>query len=322
MSRLARLAMAALLALALGAQMPAPAPLDVTSRRFALNPADPAQDRVGRLRYLGGVELRSRDARVGGISGMRFLGDGSLMAVTDAGDLLTLSLEEAGERLTGVRSLAIARIPGPDGQPLRGKAEADAESLELDADGTPFIAFERRHRIMRFPAGDRRPRPLRFADEPWLQSLPGNGGIEAMARIGPSWLFLAEDPPAGAHAGVLVARSGADGAYGRVRLDPPAGFKPTDAAAVDDRTVAILLRRFSPATGVAGAVGLARVDHERLVLGPLELVATFAPPLSVDNLEALAIRREGERTFLYIASDDNFSPLQRSLLMKFELLAR
>jgi hypothetical protein len=37
-------------------------------------------------------------------------------------------------------------------------------------------------------------------------------------------------------------------------------------------------------------------------------------------MEALALRRDGGRTFLYIASDDNLNSLQRTLLMKFELL--
>ena len=37
-------------------------------------------------------------------------------------------------------------------------------------------------------------------------------------------------------------------------------------------------------------------------------------------MEGVALRREGDRTFVYLVSDDNFNPLQRTLLMKFELL--
>jgi hypothetical protein len=59
--------------------------------------------------------------------------------------------------------------------------------------------------------------------------------------------------------------------------------------------------------GVSGAVG------------PRE-IARFGAPLLVDNMEALAVRREGERRFVYLASDDNFNALQRTLLLKFELL--
>jgi len=41
---------------------------------------------------------------------------------------------------------------------------------------------------------------------------------------------------------------------------------------------------------------------------------------SIDNMEGVAVRRgpKGE-TLLYMVSDDNFSPLQRTLLLMFEL---
>jgi hypothetical protein len=48
-------------------------------------------------------------------------------------------------------------------------------------------------------------------------------------------------------------------------------------------------------------------------------LARLAPPLSVDNMEALAVERDGARTIIWIASDDNFNPMQRTLLMKFAL---
>ena len=52
--------------------------------------------------------------------------------------------------------------------------------------------------------------------------------------------------------------------------------------------------------------------------GASQDIATFRAPLSGDNFEGLAVRQEGEKTFLYIVSDDNFSASQRTLLMKFE----
>jgi hypothetical protein len=36
-------------------------------------------------------------------------------------------------------------------------------------------------------------------------------------------------------------------------------------------------------------------------------------------MEALSVTRELGRTIVWIASDDNFSPLQRTLLLKFAL---
>ena len=43
-------------------------------------------------------------------------------------------------------------------------------------------------------------------------------------------------------------------------------------------------------------------------------------PAAIDNMEALSVTRERGRTILWIASDDNFSPLQRTLLLKFALV--
>ncbi|MBT3627577.1 MAG: esterase-like activity of phytase family protein, partial [Rhodospirillaceae bacterium] len=44
------------------------------------------------------------------------------------------------------------------------------------------------------------------------------------------------------------------------------------------------------------------------------------PPLTVDNMEGIAVRRDGAgHTLVYLVSDDNFSVLQRTLLLMFEL---
>jgi hypothetical protein len=50
-----------------------------------------------------------------------------------------------------------------------------------------------------------------------------------------------------------------------------------------------------------------------------EEIASFAPPVTTDNYEALSVTREGRRTIVWIASDDNFIDLERTLLMKFAL---
>jgi hypothetical protein len=51
-----------------------------------------------------------------------------------------------------------------------------------------------------------------------------------------------------------------------------------------------------------------------------EELARLASPYAVDNLEGLAATRgaRGE-TLLWLISDDNFNPLQRNILMLFEL---
>ena len=48
-------------------------------------------------------------------------------------------------------------------------------------------------------------------------------------------------------------------------------------------------------------------------------IAALAAPLTVDNMEALSVTRERGRTIVWLASDDNFMPLQRTLLLEFAL---
>jgi len=66
------------------------------------------------------------------------------------------------------------------------------------------------------------------------------------------------------------------------------------------------------------------LDAEALRRGALpapEALAELRQPLTVDNFEAVdAIRGPAGETLIYLLSDDNFSPLQRSLLLLFALL--
>ena len=103
-----------------------------------------------------------------------------------------------------------------------------------------------------------------------------------------------------------------------LRIDPPADMRGLEAVATDadmasDATLFVLFRSYSRSRGNLGGITALRRD------GASPDIATFRAPLSVDHFEGLAGRQEGEKTFLYIVSDDNFSADQRTLLMKFEL---
>ena len=66
-----------------------------------------------------------------------------------------------------------------------------------------------------------------------------------------------------------------------------------------------------------------RFDASQLVAGgtvKAEELARLASPYAVDNLEGIASTRgpRGE-TLVWLISDDNFNPLQRNILLLFEL---
>ena len=183
------------------------------------------------------------------------------------------------------------------------------------------MAFERDHRIWHYRTLDAPARAEPFPDQRWLESLPRNDGIEARAKVGDGWLYIAEALLSdGRHEGVLLSPAGLNRNYARVTVDVPAPYNPTDAQALGADRVLILARRFSPLSGVGAALLLAPVDFKTMTLGKSEVLAELAPPLAVDNMEGLAVTQQGGRTFVYMVSDDNFSPLQRTLILKFELL--
>ena len=295
-------------------------PIAVSTAAVPLSAADPALERVGRLKYLGGVEIHSADPRFGGLSGLRWASPGHLVAITDGGQWVTLATRERGGRLLGLEQVQVGIVRGPARDPLTGKAHADAEALELSEEGLT-VAFEMDARVWRYREVGGAAASEEFPDPEWLKSLPRNRGVEAMARLPGGWVYLSEAVAGdGSNEGVIAPRGGLARRHGRVKLRLPGGYVPTDADALDPGHILIVGRRFSVAAGMSAVIAQVPVDFAAQRLGEAKILATLSPPLSVDNMEGLALAHEGDRVFLYLCSDDNFSPIQRTLLLKFELL--
>ena len=99
------------------------------------------------------------------------------------------------------------------------------------------------------------------------------------------------------------------------------GFDITDAAGLPDGGIVLLERRFRYAEGIK--MRIRRIAPGELKRGAAiegEVLLEAADNLNIDNMEAIAAHRarSGE-TILTLMSDDNFSPLQRSLIMQFAL---
>jgi hypothetical protein len=105
-----------------------------------------------------------------------------------------------------------------------------------------------------------------------------------------------------------------------VRYRPPAGYRITDAATLPDGRLLFLNRKFSlPETFIAKLTiapkpGPGAMKH----LSGVE-IAHFERPDPVDNMEALSVTRESERLIIWLASDDNLNPIQRTILLKLSL---
>ena len=281
----------------------------VAAAPVPLNPADPAQERIGDFRYAGGLVLSSADtARFHGLSDMAIRKGVDLTAVSDEGDLLKarLVLDKAG-RLVGLEGARISALSGLDGKPLQGKLESDSEGMALLANGDMLISFEQRHRIWLYPADGAPPREAPAPDA----SFPANGGMEALGPapdLGPD-AYLAGGEVSGQ---TWTCRLSAGCTAGPVIAKPPEYGLVALTRLPEGRT-AWLLRAWDPVRG--NRVTLTIQDAHGAEVGRLEL----ARPLTIDNFEAIAaVPAKSGAVRFYLLSDDNFQSSQRTLLLAFD----
>jgi len=295
-----------------------------TVRPVRLDPTDPNRRRAGDLVWRGGLEIIHPDDRFGGLSGLHVSADGRLIyAVTDRGSWVSARLEYREGALAGMTDIRIGDLKGRRGERLSGSWR-DAESLASDGSGGFLVAFERRHRIWRYPAGrrkhalSRRPKPLETPEQ--FDRQPGNGGVEALTRLCDERLLaISEKSRAGPGAYHTWLRD-ANG-WSSLNYASTDSFRPTGAATLPNCDVLVLERHFNVLTGVRARilrVAASSIEPGATLHGaPL---ATLAPPVTVDNMEGIATRRgDNGETLIYLVSDDNFSGLQRTLLLLFEL---
>jgi len=300
-------------------------PLRVTALRF--NPEDKAQETVGRLRWRGGLAVTADDARFGGFSDWLLAADGAAFtAVTDAGSWLTarLTYDRAGN-LNGVTAASLGALRDPRGLLLSGKSGQDAEALTRLADGSLLIAFERDHRLLRFAPGASGGGLAGLSEivapPPGLQNLAANGGIEALLAL-PDGRLLAFTEGHKVGDNYLVYLREASGQWRSLALRPSGLFVPTGAALLPSGDVILLERRFTLLGGIGSR--LSRIPLTAIHPGAVlegEEIAELRAPLTLDNFEGVAVHKaEDDSPRLTLLSDDNFSPLQRTLIVQFELL--
>jgi hypothetical protein len=281
-----------------------------------LDKGAPGRRRLGQLRFLGGWRLTSDNPRFGGISAMH-IDKGQVVAINDAGILITFPLRAAAGSVAG----AIETLPNGPGT-LRRKSDRDAESMTVH-DGSAWIGFERINSVWRFDL--RSWRTTAHSKVPLMRSWPKNSGAEGIVRLRDGRFLVFSEAAANGDDTSKVVLFDGDPALAatparELRYRAPEGYRLTDAALLPDGRLLLLNRRFSPFSGFSVKLALAPPPPAKLArLIEAKEIASFQRPVLIDNLEALSVTRERGRTILWIASDDNFNPFQRTLLLKFAL---
>jgi hypothetical protein len=300
-------------------------PLEIRSASQPFKIDDPSAKTIGRLIWRGGVMMTANLRQFGGWSDLHVSADGrTLTSISDEGAWLTATIEYDGEaNLAGLGNGRIGQLRGLDGKPIESKAEADAEAMARLADGSWLVAFERRHRLWRYSALTATPMPVEGPAEMGRQ--PANGGLEALTAL-PDGRVIALSEEYSERPDTAMGWIGTPGAGGRYQwrsfgYATIPDFKPTAIATLPDGSFAVLERAFDMVRGVRCRV--MRFDAGQLVPGGTvraEELARLASPYAVDNLEGVAATRgpRGE-TLIWLISDDNFNPLQRNILLLFEV---
>jgi hypothetical protein len=282
--------------------------VEITAEPVEIAPAE-----IHGLRLRGTVELTSDHPAFGGLSGMLIEGD-TMIAISDHGWLLQGRLvDDAG----GLRPEGARMMPLLDDAGARLDANGtDAEGLARIRGGRLAVSFERDHRVTILDEA----RQLAEIRDRSFEQLGHNKGPEALATLPDGQLLaIAEARGSGGFPAFLVDP---DGAVQPGRLPLHGREFVTGADVGPDGRLYLLRRRLSLLGGFSIRIERYRLAPDGLPLPEThELLAAFHG-LAIDNMEAIAVWRDGaDRTRLAIASDNNYyTLLQRTLLMDFEVL--
>jgi hypothetical protein len=204
----------------------------------------------------------------------------------------------------------------------------DAEALARAPDGSFIVSFEQVHRIWRYP-----PPPLTFRSLPVpvpvpaeVARAPRNGGLEGLTIL-PDGRLLAlteefQNPDRSLKGWLIEGERFFEVSPSLpMRCRQSEGYQVTDCAALSNGDVIVLERRYVP-LGILSArltlVGGQNIQSGAKLMG--EELLRLEYPLNVDNLEGVTVQEDPSNgTIIYIVSDDNYHPLQRTLLLQFRL---
>ena len=281
---------------------------------IAILPLDLPQagEEASAMRVSGLWEIDSEDPAIGGYSALLVLG-GQLRAFSDHGHRITFARPN--------RSLENAPTHDNvwDRGPLRRFAP-DIEAATRDpATGDYWLAFEERHALIRFDIASAY---VASREPPEWREWPHNSGAEAIARFGdgrfvvlPETLLTGFLYPADPTSERIEPRAFA--------FTLPDDYHPTDMAQLPDGRLLVLLRKLAPGwpffSGALGIADIATLDEADSL--EVRLLTRLDSMLPRENWEALGVDpadAEGSGLAIWVMSDDNFSPIQRTLLARLE----
>lgn len=293
--------------------VPAGPGITVEVSPVSLDPADASRTAGDGFRYAGGIAITSSvTSRLHGLSDIVVAADGVMAAVSDDGDALDGRLTQgpAGQ-LSGLADVGLRPIAGLDGQPVRGKQWSDAEGLAILASGARLISFEREHRIWRYsPADGGRATAVNMPSIAMTEN-DGMEGLAAASAVAADAYWVGVEP-----GDIWICHLSIPCREVAGLPRPAAGFRLSSLTSGPHGELVILHHSYIPGIGSRIAVTIVAdpLGAQRVIGG-----FTMAPSPVTDNFEGVAVvaRPDGDWR-IYLLSDDNFSPTQRTLMLAFD----
>jgi len=305
------------------------APITVHSRPISVfEPREPSKTHFGALEFLGGLVLTSSDDAFGGISALHLGPDGArLLALSDVGSWLRGRIVYDGGKPASIADAEMGPILGPDGKSFALRRRFDSESL-TERNGMFYVGIEREQKIFRFDIqhhgllahGKAIPVP------PDFKTLEKNRSLECLTTapknsvLSGSLIVVSEHSldANGNHRSFLLNGN----KFERFAVRRTGTFDVSDCTILPPDDLLLLERRFSFVRGIA--IRIRRVPLSSLMEGAVVDGRTMVEAdlaFEIDNMEGISIHRTtGGETIITIVSDDNFSVLQRNLLLQFAIV--
>jgi len=298
----------------------------------AFDGREPGKTRFGRLEFRGGLALTSKFEAFGGVSGLHMEPDGEhFLAVTDNGSWLRGRIVYRDDRPVGIADAEMAPMLGADGKALAARGWYDVESI-AKMGGHVYVGIERAEQIVRFDMardgmqtrGEAMAVPSDFKSFRHNKSLECLAAAPAGAPHGGKLIVITEETldAQGNMRSFVLGPEGASDKVERFSVKRSDDFDISDCTILPPGDLLLLERRYTPTTGVAmriRRVPLSAIKEGALVDGAALIEADLA--YQIDNMEGIAVHKNARgETVLTLVSDDNFSVIQRNLLLQFVLV--
>ena len=214
-------------------------------------------------------------------------------------------------------------------RPLRGRSTRPLIGHYGDSEGFTFqhnteekvlISFERAHRVVEYDLSMDQLLPQMDYDALTIRELPYNKSYETVRTLSKDEILAfpeGYEVKQGILKGYLYNIT--DNSNADIAIEKFDSHYMTDIGRLHNGDFITLERRFSLLTGVSTI--MRHIKHQDLVSGnPAtgEVVFHMTSAEGADNFEGISVLHEGNKNNIYVISDDNFTSLQKTILLSLE----